>query len=360
VLKFLRRVDSLINLPIIMVTAKGESEDMVEALELGANDYVTKPLDFPVVLARIRTQLALRRAVSQVTELEEKLATRNNELEVTAVKLMAANKRVMGDLAVAARVQQAFLPVLPPEVTGVRLVWAFKPCSQLTGDVFNVFWLDERHLGLSVLDASGYGVAAALLSVAASQLLARMASPLTGPGQCTLPDGKVFVPPAQVAGELSKHFSGAGVGQPFTFLYGILDLGTGEFRFISAGHPGPVHLPRDASPVHLEGTGFPVGVGTGSYKEQVVNLRLADRLVLYTDGVTEAPNADGEHFGIRRFLAALEQSRGSALGKSLDAVVESVERWRDDTPRHRDILILFVERTDPAGAAAAEPTQTRR
>src|SRR6516162_2607592 len=62
VLKFLRRVDSLLDLPIIMVTAKGGSEDTVEALELGANDYVTKPLDFPVVLARIRTQLALRRA----------------------------------------------------------------------------------------------------------------------------------------------------------------------------------------------------------------------------------------------------------------------------------------------------------
>src|ERR671936_1182620 len=77
VLKFLRRVDSLIDLPIIMVTARGESEDVVEALELGANDYVTKPLDFPVVLARVRTQLALRRAVSQVTELERKLDDRN-------------------------------------------------------------------------------------------------------------------------------------------------------------------------------------------------------------------------------------------------------------------------------------------
>src|SRR5918912_3970515 len=80
VLKFLRRVDSLIDLPIIMVTAKGESEDIVEALELGANDYVTKPIDFPVVLARIRTQLALRRAVARVKELEAKQDARNREL----------------------------------------------------------------------------------------------------------------------------------------------------------------------------------------------------------------------------------------------------------------------------------------
>src|SRR5204863_1481215 len=93
VLKFLRRVDSLLELPIIMVTARGESEDVVEALELGANDYVTKPLDFPVVLARVRTQLALRRAVAQATELEQKLAARNKELESTAAGLKAAAER---------------------------------------------------------------------------------------------------------------------------------------------------------------------------------------------------------------------------------------------------------------------------
>jgi sigma-B regulation protein RsbU (phosphoserine phosphatase) len=359
VLKFLRRVDSLIDLPIIMVTAKGESEDIVEALELGANDYVTKPLDFPVVLARIRTQLALRRVVAQTTELEQKLDARNKELEATGAQLAAANERMTADLTAAARVQQAFLPAQPPEVRGARFAWAFKPCSELAGDLLNVFWLDDRHLGLCVLDVSGHGVAAALLSVTASHLLARLAGPRTGPGRSAPPPGADPVPPAQVAGALSKHFAEAAVGQPFTFLYGVLRPETGEFRFTSAGHPGPVHLPRDASPVRLEITGFPVGVGTGRYEEQAVTLRPGDRLVLYTDGVTEARNADGEHFGIRRFLAAVEQSRGSPLEQSLDALVGSVEGWRDDTPRHHDISILVVERTDPAGGAA-EPARTCR
>src|SRR6185436_18435161 len=131
VLKFLRRVDSLIDLPIIMVTAKGESEDMVEALELGANDYVTKPLDFPVVLARIRTQLALRRAIAQVKELEGKLDAHNKELQAAAADLTAANERHTRDLEAAARVQRALLPALPPEVSGARFAWVFEPCSQL-------------------------------------------------------------------------------------------------------------------------------------------------------------------------------------------------------------------------------------
>src|SRR5215831_4326746 len=128
VLKFLRRVDSLIDLPIIMVTARGESEDMVEALELGANDYVTKPLDFPVVLARIRTQLALRRAVSQVKELEGKLDAHNRELRAATEGLAAAHDRHTRDLESAARVQRTFLPSVPPEVPGARFAWAFEPC----------------------------------------------------------------------------------------------------------------------------------------------------------------------------------------------------------------------------------------
>jgi sigma-B regulation protein RsbU (phosphoserine phosphatase) len=81
--------------------------------------------------------------------------------------------------------------------------------------------------------------------------------------------------------------------------------------------------------------------------------------VLYTDGVTETRNPDGEHFGNRRFLATLEQTLQSPLDKGLDTLVESIEGWRGDTPRHDDISILLVERTDPAGAegaAAAGPT----
>jgi sigma-B regulation protein RsbU (phosphoserine phosphatase) len=363
VLKFLRRVDSPIDLPIIMVTAKGESEDIVEALELGANDYVTKPLDFPVVLARIRTQVALRRTVSQVTELERKLAARNKELEAAAANLAAANQRMTGDLEVVNRVQQAFLSALPSEVPGARFACRLKHGSQLAGDFLNVFWLDDRHVGFCVLDVSGHGIATALLAVTASHLLAQMASPLPCPGKRALEDGTALVPPAQVAGQLGRHFAAAAVGQPFTFLYGILGLDSGEFRFVAAGHPGPVYMAGGAAPVQLEVSGFPVGVGTGIYKEQTVNLQPGDRLLLYTDGATEGRNAVGEHFGMQRLLAALEETRRAPLAKSLDTLVENIDKWHDGTPRHDDISILFIERTDPAGrqgAAAAEPAQTRR
>jgi sigma-B regulation protein RsbU (phosphoserine phosphatase) len=346
VLKLLRRVDSLIDLPIILVTARGESEDMVEGLERGANDYVTKPLDFPVVLARIRTQLALRQAVSQVTALEQKLDARNKELETAAAELAQANERMKRDQEAAARIQQAFLPAVLPEVSGARLAWVFQPCGRLAGNFLNVFRLGERHLGLCLLDVNGQGVAASLLAVTASHLLARMASsppPLTeGRGQ-GVPAGAI-IPPAQVAGELSKQLPGeAAAGQTFTLLYGTLGLDTREFRFVCAGHPGPVHLPTGSPPVVLNGTELPVGIGKANYREQVVGLQAGDRLVLYSDGLTEARNADGEHFGTRRFLDALEQARQLPLEESLQALLENVEGWRGNTPRHDDIAILAAE-----------------
>jgi sigma-B regulation protein RsbU (phosphoserine phosphatase) len=345
VLRFLRRVDSLIDLPIIMVTARGESEDVVEALELGANDYVTKPLDLPVVLARIRTQLALRRAVAQVTELEHNLDARNKELEDLTAARATAGESQRGDLEGAARVQRAFLSAPPPEIPGLRVAWAFRPCCTLTGDFFNLWRLDDRHVGLCALDAGGHGAAAALLAVTAGGLLARL---------CGVPPA----PPGEVVRRMCEQVSAEAAGECLSLLYGVLDLPSGTFRFVSAGHPGPAHLPRGARAARQEAAGLPVGVGTAGHTEEEVRLRPGDRLVLYSDGLVEARNAEGEHFGAARLLTTLEQTRQLPLPQCLDALVQGVEGWCGDQPRKASFSILAVEVTDqgpPTGEAAAAP-----
>jgi sigma-B regulation protein RsbU (phosphoserine phosphatase) len=147
-------------------------------------------------------------------------------------------------------------------------------------------------------------------------------------------------------------------GQCLTLLYGVLDIPTGTFRFVSAGHPGPAHLPRGARAALREAAGPPVGVGTAGYPEEVVRLWPGDRLVLYSDGLREARNADGEHFGAARLLGTLEQTRQVPLRQSLDALVHGVEEWCGDHPRKDDFSILAVEVTDegtPTVGAASAP-----
>jgi sigma-B regulation protein RsbU (phosphoserine phosphatase) len=304
---------------------------------------VTKPLDFPVVLARIRTQLALRRAVTQVKELEARLDTHNRELRAAAAHLTAANDQHTRDLEAAARIQRAFLPTLPPEWPGARFAWAFEPSHQLTGDYLNVFRLGDRQVGLCVLDVGGHGVAAALLSLTVSQMLGRIA----GQGRL-LPAGVA----AQLGRELTVEATG---GQSVSLLYGVLDLNSGEFRFVSAGHPGPIHLAMSRPAVRLDAAGFPLGVGPGEPKEHTVTLKPGDRLVLYSDGLTSVRNGEGEHFGTQRILAALDAARDKPLAEHLARLVQDVESWRGQTPRHDDISVLLVERTEPMVAREAIP-----
>jgi len=344
VLKVIRRMDSALALPVIMVTAKSQSADVVEALELGANDYVTKPLDFPVVLARIRTQLSLKRAVDQVTRLEQSLTQRNKELEAASAQLAAADQGMKRDLEAAAWVRQTFLPSEPPDVPGVRFAWALKPCSRLAGDLLNVLPLDARRLGIYVFDCGGHGVAASLLSVTVSRSLERLLAARWPAGPRGVAPSAGGTAPAEVVGELGRQFSkGPVTEQPFTLLYGMLDLETREFRFVSAGRPGPLYLPADGDAAVLGTSSLPVGLSGGNCKEHRVSLRPGDRLYLYSDGVTEARNPEGEHFGTRRLIHTVEQGRTAPLPDSLEVLSRSIEAWGGSPALQDDLTLLAFE-----------------
>jgi sigma-B regulation protein RsbU (phosphoserine phosphatase) len=321
VLQTLRRTQSLTALPVLMATAKGETADVVEALRLGANDYVTKPFNFPVVLARVQTQVLLKQS-------HEKLAR--------------ANHRMKNELTAAAQVQKALLPETLPEIPGATIAWRFKPCAELAGDLINVVILDDKHVGLYVLDVSGHGVKAALLAVMVSRVLARLLSPSDLQHSSHVQEPSFL--PTKVAAHLDQEFPwDSRTEQFFTLLYGILNRETGQFRFVTAGHPGLLYLTEGKQVQVIEKPSLPIGLGNGEYGEEVLTLQHGDRLYLYSDGLPDAMNREGKPFGVQQCTQALEQSRALPLQDSLTNLLRNIEEWCGFVPPHDDISVLAVE-----------------
>ena len=339
-LSILRNTYAATDLPIVMATAKDQSAHIVNALRLGANDYVTKPLDFPVVLARVQTQISLKRAIDRVKQLEQRLQLRNAELE-------AANLRMKRDLEAAAKIQQSSLPTVLPEVEGLRFAWAYRPCDELAGDSLNIFQLDDRHIGLYVLDVSGHGVPAALLSVTVNRALTLRpdGSSLITESTDDQPDSTMKAP-AALARRLNRIFPMAtDTLQYFTVLYGLVEVESRRFRFVGAGHPGPVHATgaADQTVVH-ESPGYPIGiVEDADYEEAVIEMRAGDRVYLYSDGIIEERNRDGEMFGSGRLIESINQARAASLKESVDALIEQVQAWCGTDKINDDLSIVGME-----------------
>ncbi|MBX3356900.1 MAG: SpoIIE family protein phosphatase [Phycisphaeraceae bacterium] len=342
VLRRLREHHPATALPVIMATAKDQRDDIVRAFDLGASDYVTKPIDFAVAHARVRTQLDLKRSVDRILALERSLQARNADLD-------RANQRMRGELQMAARVQQALLPASLPVLPTASFAWTYRPCEELGGDILGVLDLDDSHVGLYLLDVSGHGVPAALLSVTLSRILA------TVPGVESLTirrrhdGGFEPVPPAAVVSELNRRFPmDDSTLQYFTLFYGVLNVTDGSLRFVCAGHPPPILIPRDGPGRTIDGSDHAVGWFPDTvFQERSVRLAPGDRLILYSDGISEAANLAGRAFGTPGVLSTLDASRNSPLKHALDDMVRAAS-GASDRPFRDDVSALGVAFTGSA------------
>ena len=331
VCQHLKADEYLRGIPVIFISALNENLDKVKAFGMGGVDYITKPFQMEELHARVETHLKLRRL--QI------------ELEEANARLANANGRMSRDLKAAAKIQETFLPRGAPRVPGADFAWIYQPCDELAGDGLNIIPLGDGKIALYILDVSGHGVASALLSVA----LCRLLSPPSEPSSILFRDRDDrdrfdITSPAEVATRLNRLFPFDFATEQFaTMVYGILDTPTGEFRYVSAGHPGPVHLPKGADPVILESQGFPIGLADDAYQERAVRLRAGDRLYLYSDGVSEAMGTDGKQFGDARLLEAIHQGRSEPLKDSLATLLGAIARWRGPARPEDDISILAVE-----------------
>jgi sigma-B regulation protein RsbU (phosphoserine phosphatase) len=316
-------------LPIILLTSRGARGDLADGLNAGADAFVTKPIHESQLLAQIGV-------AQRVLQLEENLAAKVRDLT-------DAKRRLDRDLEAAAAVQRSLLPREAPSIPGLEFAWVYESCEIVGGDLFNVFRLSQDQIGMYILDVSGHGTSAALLSVGLSHVL----SPDPQQGGILKRDSgdsgeAVIVPPFEVALELNRRYPLMETSRQYlTFLYGILDLTSLVFRFVRAGHPGPIQIAGGRAVSHDHGGGIPIGIHENvRYRDELIALSPGDSVVFYTDGLSEALSETDEEFGLERILATLSRANGRGIGERVELLRRRIEEFGKGRRLRDDVTML--------------------
>lgn len=247
------------------------------------------------VWPRIRYFLQVQQRIVQ-----RKLNEKNRVLEQAVERSTIALHQQERELSRALEIQRDLLPKELPQLPGIELAGAWQPARAVAGDYFDVILLDDRRLGICVGDVSGKGLTAALL-MANLQAAFRVYA---------MPDAT----PSAVCARLNAFVCGnVAAGKFIRFFYGIFDTQRHTLIYENAGHCPGLLLRASGRAEPLQGQGGVLGVmPEWVYADSTVQLSPGDRLLFYTDGVSEAENGAGEEFGYKRIVAAAGQAPGSA------------------------------------------------
>ena len=341
------------DIPVIFMKDQADNVSTVKGFSVGAVDYVNKPLQLEEILARVTAHLKIRNLQEQlegtIVTLQQEVVERKRAEEAAHAAMLhtqEANDRMRRDLEAAARVQQSLLPDAVPNIPGVTLGWIYRPCAELGGDSLNVFPLSNHELGLYVLDVTGHGVPASLLSVTLSRVLiprSDLSCLFTKEDKVT--SKKSLVSPAEVATRLNHMFPmSKGDNQYFTLLYGIFNTKEKTFRYVCAGHPAPILIRKGQEVTLGEARSLPIGLfDDEQYEECMLQLAIGSRLYLYSDGVLEAMNSNREIFGETRLKSVIESHQAMSLQASVETIGATVSDWTTVGQVHDDLSILALE-----------------
>ncbi len=318
---------------VIILTSRSDKADVVDGIGAGADDYVAKPFD--------REELRVRVVAGErVVRLERTLHQQNAELR-------DANERIRHGLRAAARVQQSMLPQGHVQTPRVTSAWKYVPTDELAGDAIGLHLLEDRYLVAYVIDVSGHGVPAALLSVSVMHAMDPTHADASVLRATAGADQKLGTlrRPSRVADELNRRFrAGETGGLYLTMILCVLDTHTGRLHLTCAGHPAPLIL-RGRDPLPLpELGGFPIAMlDFASYDEHVIQLQAGDRLCLFSDGVPEQTGQSDEPFGTDRLRESLVARRTAPPDQVVTDVVAELTAWAGPGSFEDDVSLVVID-----------------
>ncbi len=301
----------------VVISAYGDMKNIRKAMNRGAFDFVTKPIDFDDLRVTIDRGLRQLEMWREVEASRDKLLTLQSELDV------------------ANSMQQSILPKEFPKNEQYQLYGSMAPARNVGGDFFDIIRLGQDRIGIAIADVSDKGIPAALFMMSSRTLLKGAAVGCEDPGMV------VRVVNDQLQdGNDSNMF--------VTLFYAVFDPGTGLVNFANGGHNPPLIVHKDGSSSVLPLTGgIALGVAPNfEFTSDEVTLHPGEALLMYTDGVSEAENVDSEEFGMDRLQAVFAGSALLSARKANDAVFEAVREFARNRSQSDDITCLVLLREE--------------
>jgi phosphoserine phosphatase RsbU/P len=314
---------------IIMITAQSGSESLVNAMQAGADDFISKPLNPTELKARLKSGL-------RVLDLEASLEARNEKLNAALNQIKLEQEEAKSTLI-------GVLPA-PALIGGVYFNWLFEASSFIGGDIFDYFPIGKNHICFYVVDVAGHGVSAAMQAFTIYNDILSSAAEL----QLMIGEGK---PLTKIASEFIADYNNQFLDKKrndsyFTMFFCLFDIKVGELVMVQAGHPAAIYLEEGAEAVKMVGDGgLPLGMlQDATYDAISIQMAVGSRLCLYSDGVTECENSADEQFGEAKLAQLFLDECDSTLIEVLSIIDRDLSVWRNsDEPYKDDVTCLIME-----------------
>jgi sigma-B regulation protein RsbU (phosphoserine phosphatase) len=298
------------DIPVIFLSALGETEDKVKGLRLGAVDYITKPFQSEEVIARVNTHLTIHR-------LKREVETQKDQLE--------------HELEVVSEVQRRLLPKRLPLIEGLKLSVHYETSRYAGGDYYDIIELADNRWGFLIADAEGHSAPAAVLMAMTCALFR------------ACPDFRTD--PAELLNYLNEHLCKVAGPSFMTALFAVYDAGKQTMKIARAGHPLPmIYHSAEKKATELDCPGvYPLGIEPYDLPIPVTETKLnrGDRFLVYTDGITERFNAAEQAYGEQRLLSALATGNAGSNQEIIDAIKGDVDRFAGGHPADDDQALLL-------------------
>jgi serine phosphatase RsbU (regulator of sigma subunit) len=298
----IRSMDSL--LPVVVMTAWSSVDLAVEAMRRGASDFIQKPWENQDLLQKLQNQLSWTRA--------QRRAQRQRDEELRAAR----------------EIQESLLPKKLPEVAGYEVAAMTRPLRFVGGDYYSVVRISERHIAFCIADVAGKGLPAALLMSSLQAALKPLVSQRLAPRELCHRLNRILC-------DLTP------VGKFISFVYAVLDSLDNRLTYCNAGHNPPLLIRADGTSTELKAAGAVLGpFPDWLYEQSELQMRSGDKVLLFTDGLVEACNADEESFGEHNLIRIARENPTSSAGELMGLLTRAA--WQHGGEHFQDDASLIV------------------